>query len=151
MTCTRPQKRKAEESEPQDQAPTSAGRPTKIILVKGVRGGNRLKVARDDDDRLTVPAPPATVYRHSKLKKVIIRNKSSTDHSMYPMVIPVVFRDVQAQESDEKPIPFNFRCVIRSKCPDPEQNILPTQQSVPGAVEKKRIAPTLVDAGKLPA
>ncbi|KAI1041989.1 hypothetical protein LB505_011589 [Fusarium chuoi] len=149
--CTRSQKRKAEESEPQDQAPTSAGRPTKIVLVKGVRGGNRLKVARDDDDRLTVPAPPATVYRHSKLKKVIIRKKSSTNHSMYFMVIPVVFRGVQAQESDEKPIPFNFRCVIRSKCPYPEQNILPTQQPAPGAVEKKRIAPTLVKAGELPA
>ncbi|QGI99151.1 hypothetical protein CEK26_012220 [Fusarium fujikuroi] len=151
MTCTRSQKRKAEESEPQDHAPTSTGRPTKIVLVNGVRGGKRPKVARDDDDRLAVPAPPAppaTVYRHSKLEKIIIRNKSSTNHSMYPMVIPVVFRGVQAQEPDEKPIPFNFRCVIRSKCPDPEQGIPPTQQPAPGAVEKKRIAPKLVKAGE---
>ncbi|CVL01376.1 hypothetical protein LB506_005212 [Fusarium annulatum] len=148
MTCTRSKKRKAEESEPQDQAPTSTGRVTKIVLV---RGGKRPKVARDDGDQLTVPAPPATVYRHSKLKKIIIRNKSSTNHSMYPMVIPVVFRGVQAQEPDEKSIPFNFRCVIRSKRPDSEQNIPPTEQPAPGAFEKKRIAPTLVKEGELPA
>ncbi|KAI1024869.1 hypothetical protein LB504_009712 [Fusarium proliferatum] len=148
MTCTRSQKRKAEDSEPQDQAPTYTRRRTKIILIKG---GKRPKIARDDDDRLTVPAPPATVYRHSKLKKVIIRNKSSTNQSMYPMVIPVVFRGVQALEPDEKPMPFNFRCVIRAKYPDTERSIPPTQQPSPGAFETNRIAPTLVKAGELRA
>ncbi|KAF4428770.1 hypothetical protein FACUT_9226 [Fusarium acutatum] len=146
MDATRSQKRKAENTEPQDQAPASTGRPTKIVLVKGVRGGKRPKVARDDDDQLTVPAPPATVYRHNKLKKLVIRNKSSTNQTMYPMVIPIVFRGVQAQEPEEKPAAFTFRCVLRSKCPDTKQSVLPAQQPAPGAVQKKRIAPKLVKA-----
>ncbi|KAF5571429.1 hypothetical protein FPHYL_465 [Fusarium phyllophilum] len=147
MTATRSQKRKAEDDESQDQAPTATGRPTKIVLVKGVKGGKRPKVARDDDDQVTVPAPPATVYRHSKLKKIVIRNKSSLNQSMYPMVIPVVFRGVQVREPEEKPLAFTFRCALRPKCPDSKESVLPAQQPVPGAVQKKRIAPTLVKAG----
>ncbi|KAF5722883.1 hypothetical protein FMUND_2239 [Fusarium mundagurra] len=150
MAATRSQKRKAEDAELQDLAPTSTGRPTKIDLVKGARDGKRLKVARDEDDQLTVPAPPATVYRHSKLKKLIIRNKSSKNQSMYPIVIPVVFRGVQAREPEEKPVAFTFRCEFRPKCPDTKQCALPAftaQQPAPGAVQKKTIAPTLVKAG----
>ncbi|PNP78751.1 hypothetical protein FNYG_07893 [Fusarium nygamai] len=144
MAATRSQKRKAEESEPQTQTPASTGRPTKIVLL---RDSKRPKVARDDDDQLTVPAPPSTVYRHNKLKKLIIRNKSSANQSMYPMVIPIVFRGAQAQEPEEKPVAFTFRCDFRPKCPDTRQSVLPTQQLAPGAVQKKRIAPTLVRAG----
>ncbi|KAF5597372.1 hypothetical protein FPANT_4060 [Fusarium pseudoanthophilum] len=148
MTATRPQKRKAEESEPepepQTQTPASTGRPRKIVPL---RDGKRPKVARDDDDQVTVPKPPATVYRHSKLKKLVIRNSSSANQSMYPMVKHIVFRGAQAQEPEEKPIPFTFRCELRPKCPDTTQSGLPTQQLAPGAVQKKRIAPTPVKAG----
>ncbi|KAF5564666.1 hypothetical protein FNAPI_2030 [Fusarium napiforme] len=144
MTTTRPQKRKAEESEPQTQTPASAGRPIKIVLL---RDGKRPKVARDDDDQVTVPAPPATVYRHSKLKKLVIRNTSSANQSMYPMVRPVVFHGVQAQEPEEKPVAFTFRCNFRPKCLDTTQSGQPTQQLAPVAVQKRRIAPTLVKAG----
>ncbi|KAF4500488.1 hypothetical protein FAGAP_3322 [Fusarium agapanthi] len=146
MAATRSQKRKAEDAQAQDQTPASTGRPIKIVLVKGVRGGKRPKVARDDDDQLTMPAPPATVYRHSKLKKLVIRNKSSENQSMYPMVIPVVFRGVQAQELEEKPAEFTFRCVLRSKDPDTKESVMAAQQPAPGAVQKKRIAPKLVKA-----
>ncbi|KAF5639487.1 uncharacterized protein FTJAE_4825 [Fusarium tjaetaba] len=144
MPATRPQKRKAEESESQNQTTVSTGRPTKIVLL---RNGKRAKVARDDDDQVTVPAPPATVYRHSKLKKLVIRNTSSANQSMYPMVRPVVFRGVQAQEPEEKPVAFTSRCDFRPKCLDTTQSGMPTQKLAPGAVHKKRIAPTLVKAG----
>jgi hypothetical protein len=144
MTATPSQKRKAEESEPQTQTPDSAGRPIKIVLL---RDGKRPKVARDDDDQVTVPKPPATVYRHSKLKKLVIRNTSSANQSMYPIVIPIVFRGAQAQEPEEKPVEFTFRCDFRPKSSDTTQSGLPTQQLAPVAAQKKRIAPTLVKAG----
>ncbi|KAF5694078.1 hypothetical protein FDENT_1382 [Fusarium denticulatum] len=123
MTATRSQKRKVEESEPQTQTPTSTGRPTKIVLL---RDGKRPKVARDDDNQLTVPAPLATVHRHNKLKKLVIRNTSSANQSMYPMVIPVVFRGAQAQEPEEKPVAFTFRCAFRPKAPNDRQSVLST-------------------------
>ncbi|KAF4953627.1 hypothetical protein FGADI_5963 [Fusarium gaditjirri] len=117
MDHTRSQKRKAEDSEPQEeQAPVSAGSSTKTVLIKASKGGKRAKVARDDDDQLAVTAPPATVHRHHKLKKLIIRNKASKNQSMYPMVIPVIFRGVQPEEPEDKPIPFTFRCELRPKC-----------------------------------
>ncbi|KAF5973341.1 hypothetical protein FCOIX_8795 [Fusarium coicis] len=144
MAATHSQKRKAEESELQTQTPASAGRPIKIVLL---RDGKRPKVARDDDDQVTVPKPPATVYRHSKLKKLVIRNSSSANQSMYPMVIPIVFRGAQPQEPEEKPFEFTFRGDFRPKSSDITQSGLPTQQLAPGAVQKKRVAPTLVKAG----
>ncbi|KAF5251748.1 hypothetical protein FANTH_3358 [Fusarium anthophilum] len=146
MVATRSQKRKADDPEPRDPAPASAGRPINIVLVKGVRSGKRPKVARDDDDQLTVPAPPAIVHRHSKLKKLVIRNKSSENQFMYPMVIPVVFRGVKAEEPEEKPFRFTFQCVLRSKSSDTKESVLPAQRPAPGAVQKKRIAPKLVKA-----
>lgn len=151
MVHTRSQKRKAEDSEPQDQAPVSTGNSSKVAFVKAFKGGKRPKVARDDDDQLTVPAPPVTVHRHHNLKKLIIRNKTSRNQSMYPMVIPVIFRGVQAEEPEDKPIEFTFRCELRPKCPDTKQNYLPTQQPATGTVQKKRIAPKPVQSDKQPA
>ncbi|KAF5591362.1 uncharacterized protein FSUBG_10480 [Fusarium subglutinans] len=146
MVATRSQKRKAEDVEPQDPAPVSTVRPINIVLVKGVRGGKRPKIARGDDDQLTVPAPPATVLRHSKLKKLVIRNKSSENQSMYPMVIPVIFRGGKAEEPEEKPFGFTFRCVLHPKSPDTKESVLPAQKPTHGAVQKKKIAPKLVKA-----
>ncbi|KAJ4112591.1 hypothetical protein NW760_004398 [Fusarium oxysporum] len=151
MVHTRSQKRKAEDFEPQDQAPVPTGHSTKVVLVKAFNGGKRAKVARDDDDQLTVPAPPVTVHRHHNLKKLIIRNKNSKNQSMYPMVIPVIFRGVQAEEPEDKPIEFTFRCELRPKCPDTKQSYLSTQQPAPGTVQKKRIVPKPVQPDEQPA
>ncbi|TVY73826.1 hypothetical protein Focb16_v004853 [Fusarium oxysporum f. sp. cubense] len=151
MVHTRSQKRKTEDFEPQDQAPVPTVHSTKVVLVKAFKGGKRAKVARDDDDQFTVPAPPVTVHRHHNLKKLIIRNKNSKNQSMYPMVIPVIFRGVQAEEPEDKPIEFTFRCELRPKCPDTKQNYLSTQQPAPGTVQKKRIAPKPVQPDEQPA
>jgi uncharacterized protein with gpF-like domain len=117
MVITRSQKRKAEDSEPETQAPIFPTRGTKNVLVKGDK---RVKAARDDDDQLTLPAPQATAYRNHKVKKIILHNKKSKNQSIYPVVI--TFRGSQREEPEKEPIKFTFRCTLRPKSPNTKQN-----------------------------